>query len=32
MAKQTHDPADHRNVVVRWLESVHNGEVWGGPP
>lgn len=23
---------DKRGVVVRWMESVHNGEVWGGPP
>ena len=26
------EPRDPRNAVVRWLEGVHNGEVWGGPP
>jgi hypothetical protein len=25
-------PGDTRNAVVRWMESVHNGETWGGPP
>lgn len=23
---------DRRNAVVRWMENVHAGEVWGGVP
>ncbi len=23
---------DRRNPVVRWMENVHAGEVWGGAP
>ena len=25
------EPRDPRNPVVRWMERVHAGEVWGGP-
>jgi len=23
---------DRRNPVVRWMENVHAGDVWGGAP
>ncbi len=25
------EPSDPRNPVVRWLERVRAGEIWGGP-